>query len=576
MKRHRVHEGSFEEGHVWGCLVDRNNGRNVSHDERMVKTILRNHHSSRKKMFAPCFPANRSVFSQYFRNAGSGIYPLDAVRASSNVLSKSSIGNLISVLEKYVDMHTRMSREDWGFDTCLGAARSTLALLNQELAVIAVLFASKSWWVSEKKLFSVLGEDSEGECKLLDNLIRLEMVQFKPIGVDDAIAYVDSIDIEAENKATVNFFKMKKKESKLVVLVSCYKNERAAYEISEKYKSYRLCDSFYDQLAKCCSVVFAASYFTPEDAQNIFASKLLSSISLPEPPPILHCDVDRKMDKEFELRETFYLSVDLCSRLSESVMRGDHKSAQLALHESVCALEKLEIPDSNSFHNLTLPTARMLIIASLAGCHLLEREKRYADAEHYLQLLVNATQSSLHYSLLHADAVLRLARDLNHRKQSMTALQVVEKLLKQQGVAECVLWPANLCPNRLGGSGLAVIKLYLRLAVPPRRWRVSVPGVAKLKDPKSIRIHVEKGDSVENVVLKHFATTGGWKGMHAENGFTNTLFVLLFWDLLFNKEQWDCFHGFMELPPSVHDVSSGGIIHIVTSEIPFEGFLDSK
>ncbi|GBG27383.1 Alpha-mannosidase [Hondaea fermentalgiana] len=166
------------------------------------------------------------------------------------------------------------------------------------------------------------------------------------------------------------------------------------------------------------------------------------------------------------------------------------------------------------------------------------------------------------------------------------ALKLVEEALRQDAwVLGCALHPANESPNRLGGTGAALMGRCVRLSVPPRRWRLAIQDAARLNAPRLVHISAERANqaigrqssggsagggsqtgkpvkaswetasTVEGVVLEHFQRHGGWSGIHCENGFGITVYTLIFWDIIFdlNAPHAERHSAFVEMPRAAAD-----------------------
>ncbi|CAN0021246.1 unnamed protein product, partial [Phaeothamnion confervicola] len=155
---------------------------------------------------------------------------------------------------------------------------------------------------------------------------------------------------------------------------------------------------------------------------------------------------------------------------------------------------------------------------------MLERERTYDLALHYLQLLLAAP--ALAASVWRPRYWLRVIVDYSHMGRQLEALLAAEQAL------------------------LALQFQVQRLAVPPLRWKRPPPpalleGHALLMqlplapprpgpDPEAAGRDGARPMSLEENVLRKMLHEAGpeWRGLHSENGPTLTLFGLLCWDVI--------------------------------------------
>lgn len=179
--------------------------------------------------------------------------------------------------------------------------------------------------------------------------------------------------------------------------------------------------------------------------------------------------------------------------------------------------------------------ARLIFSIVFQGAHLLERQKEYDLAIHYLLILLQRFDAN-RFPLLHAKVVLRLSKDYEHLGTSSgidKALEVLESCIGSPG---CVV-DKDTQRNKLGGYGASMIRALVRLSVPPRRWKVRIAHLQPLRECENLTLRSEalsyrQGESsVEQVVLDHFKQKG-WEGDHVENGTLLTLYGIILWDVL--------------------------------------------
>lgn len=292
-------------------------------------------------------------------------------------------------------------------------------------------------------------------------------------------------------------------------------------------------------------------------------------------------------------------------QLEAAACAGDSAKAYEALHLASCAL----LPDAAGAGGggaeagedggdgggdlrrrarlaaAALQPWRVLARVVLRGASLLERERRYEDAVHYLQILLHCPAIA-HCGTRGArgEALVRLVTDLEHLNRPTEALEAAEAAVAQiTSAAACCAADVALC------------KAVARLAAPPRRWKR--PALPVLLEPPEVTVAIPRdaraagraawalsqhrapagdddaegeegsqaaassgggggggggagmmrrsgsagdaaeegasgGATVEHAVLAHYARDG-WRGAHTENGPFVTLFTLLLWDALF-------------------------------------------
>ena len=161
--------------------------------------------------------------------------------------------------------------------------------------------------------------------------------------------------------------------------------------------------------------------------------------------------------------------------------------------------------------------ASLLARTVWVGIGLLERDRQYPLALHYLAVLLNAHPLS-RQAVWRGPCRLRQVRDLLHTGSETAALTACEEALQD--------------PRVVGEHRLELQRLCARLSVPPRRWRT--PAFPPLRQAPTRVVTGDAGaGGVEAVALAHYTRPAGWRGMHSENGVFLTLFGLLMWDVIF-------------------------------------------
>ncbi|KAJ0987186.1 hypothetical protein J5N97_005542 [Dioscorea zingiberensis] len=168
------------------------------------------------------------------------------------------------------------------------------------------------------------------------------------------------------------------------------------------------------------------------------------------------------------------------------------------------------------------------------GVSVFEHERRYEDAVRFLRRLL----SRFSCNSRRGHWTLRLSVDLEHLGRLDESLSVAE-----EGVLD---------PWVRAGSKMALQRRIVRLAKPPRRWRV--PNCAEFLKRKIKEVDINgrplncetgaknifygyDGDlcGVEQLALQYYAGDGGsWQGVHSESGIWMTIFGLLMWDVIFS------------------------------------------
>lgn len=224
--------------------------------------------------------------------------------------------------------------------------------------------------------------------------------------------------------------------------------------------------------------------------------------------------------------QSLHDALDRNDELSTALCDGARASAMHALHMASDALLTHLDEDEGSMSRRV--HARTLI----RGISILEREREYEGAVHYLTILTGAGNDALTPSL-RGEALCRLARDTEHYGDRKRALELGE---------ECLVGKHGPISMQ---SRLQIEKLVSRLSVPPRRWKKPVLTKLHTAQTESVIIPITEAGSwqsssgsVEGAVLDIYKTNG-WKGLHAENGPWLALVPLLFWKQLFESSNWE-------------------------------------
>ncbi|KAH7655823.1 Phosphodiesterase I protein [Dioscorea alata] len=182
------------------------------------------------------------------------------------------------------------------------------------------------------------------------------------------------------------------------------------------------------------------------------------------------------------------------------------------------------------------------------GVSVFEHERRYEDAVGLLRVLLSRFTSDSR----RGHWLLRLSVDLEHLGGLDESLSVAE-----EGVLD---------PWVRAGSKMALQRRIVRLAKPPRRWKV--PNCAHLLKRKIKEVNINgrplncetgaknifygyDGDlcGVEQLALQYYAGDGGsWQGIHSESGIWMTIFGLLMWDIIFSGVP-NVFHSKFQMAP---------------------------
>jgi len=569
---------AFEPSKKWGALVDAKWAEAFSRIqdemEKRIDLTLRYLAIECTGPYLPAFAFADGISEISFRPPGSGVHSFDKIRhvrwQEPQVRKKDIFSrNLYHVLFSHVQTKKYDVDEALTKILKLGGPDST------PFMILSALFFSKTRWVSQTELVRRWKIAENGMQEAVLKLREHGFLREKPLDMADCVDMLST-----QNKVVLCHLPSMKKAktsnaSKSSVISHFAKQGRSfCFQACEEIKEMHLNlektirETLHQSMVSC----FATNGYSSEEtkyllthvdlAEFAFAGGSLSTIK--KQPPVHNREVENG----------FFNAVKLSGRMSFYVAHGDTERAYRCLHEASCELMKLMDGVSSPAQLRQLHT---LSRVCLNGCQLLERERRYDDAQHYLNLICTATKHHDELIMVHCEALVRLSKDLEHLGRKDAALKLLETLLKTQGkILHCKLKPASETLNRLGGTGVTIIHRCLKLSVPPRRWRLVVPGIDELHEPKFETITATKeaitvkgkkeskeakeekmvwanSKSVEEVVLEYFGRFG-WTGSHCENGFGVTLFMLLFWNLIFDFEaSHAATDNFTEIPSRISD-----------------------
>uniref|UniRef100_A0A7S2WA52 Fanconi-associated nuclease n=1 Tax=Mucochytrium quahogii TaxID=96639 RepID=A0A7S2WA52_9STRA len=560
----------------WGALVDaawvKNWSKSASQAENRINRSIHRIENIKRSMYTPAFDDRMyKLASQTSRSPGSGVFAFDKIRCprdrtktESGTVSQRSRDNLHSVLSTYKSYHDRRFARylDLEMDGVYSVVKRLLLLQKEcdEFGLLAALFYSRSWWISKEKIktFWMI----ENPDKSLSRLVEAQVVKSRPTDFVDGITLVKSLSVKALKENG-----MKPSMSKRCFVNCLYSDgpeetKKFCYQLPE-FEFVRMNRDIFRALHRCHIYLFAyIGEYSPGATKTLLTKHNLSVLQFGGDQETTTAGSKENGNDDLyflkltciERRNSLYRSMQMYNDFHEYVNFGEDRKAYIVLHEASC---KLVAPPQNA-SRLQLLETKLLAQICMSGCHLLERERRYSDAEHYLQLVVHATKGVEMLLDVHADAVSRYATDMEHRKDRKSALAALESLLCHENtVLGCRLYPANKTSNRLGGIGAGLMRQCIRLSVPPYRWSSTVDGLAALLQTKSFKIHATRNNgvwvgskSVEQVVLDHLSANGNWKGVHAENSVGTTIFALLFWDIIFAPRKCKG-TVFMEMPSQV-------------------------
>ncbi|CBJ25827.1 conserved unknown protein [Ectocarpus siliculosus] len=308
-------------------------------------------------------------------------------------------------------------------------------------------------------------------------------------------------------------------------------------------------------------VVFAGAAATGADGHKAKgSSRFVAGKGRRRPAPrVLSC---------VEAFAEYYRLVSLSDAMELAAGAGDPGLAYGSLHEASTALFPSGCPlcrrnhlrhrtvtaDSVDGGGAALPTTtttppphcdicELSARVVMRGVGLMERDKDYDSAFHYLDILLQASSQRL--SVHRPRYWVRLVTDLGHKKRSMAALQACEKALAE----------ASLPPPAESTAASPAVTMRTpaveaaQEGFPERReagegeGRVGGSEGGDRGDGGKGRSGYEgggsagiaPGTSLEQAVLNAMLAElePGWKGLHAENSICLGLFALLCWDALF-------------------------------------------
>ncbi|OWM70972.1 hypothetical protein CDL15_Pgr013153 [Punica granatum] len=233
-------------------------------------------------------------------------------------------------------------------------------------------------------------------------------------------------------------------------------------------------------------------------------------------------------------------AIEVAQLIDEALEENDNEKVLRCIS---IADSQIDLPSSRVIGSLASSSAAFLLSFTaswiyskvvLLGVSFLERERRYNYAINLLRRLLDCFTCDGRRGFW----TLRLSVDLGHLGYLNESLSVAENGL--------------LDPWIRAGSRMALQKRILRLAKPPRRWKVppfSESINRKIKEVQVVgrplnceigkknRFYGEDGEQcgVEQLALQHYACEGrGWYGVHTESGIWLTIFGLLMWDVIFS------------------------------------------
>mmetsp|Transcript_39 Transcript_39/g.53 ORF Transcript_39/g.53 Transcript_39/m.53 type:complete len:809 (+) Transcript_39:305-2731(+) len=587
----------------WGALVDASwaaEFQGASAEERSVQWALRKVCQMRERPYSPCFRRRGGATEQALRSPGSGVFRLDHLRfqqwsstfipadGSVRELSHVNLACTLKAFEKHqkawLDGYLEPKLDELlsTVSEVLGVGTSTL-----QFKILASLFFSTTWWCTTCALLSKWLPQSDDKT-IFETLkiLRLKgLVVTAPQTKLDALELFRSLSHDDLSKsATLRSSARGPKRNLLCFLSTQNRNEIEDILGEINISCARLDRHTWDALHKVMICTFAMQGYSAEDTRAFLTKVNLSTIRFP-----LHITCAKEVSSmeqkgsenedeamlqrlaSFEHREQTLAAHALLAEMEGNIVNGDEDGALRTLHRATSEMAHMR-ETNGDLTGLQLDTLSLLARIALCGCNLLEREKRFEDALHYLRFVIRATENLDETLLLHCEALQRYARNQEHRKNRDGALSAVENLLrKKNAVLGATLFPASKTPNRLGELGVSLLKTCKKLSVPPWRWKLAIPEAESLCDPPTLTIEGVKesvpdpkapggfsrrwvgGQSVEQVVLSHFEKEQ-WQGQHCENGIALTLFMLLMWDSIFAAPKRETAPiAFLELPESVRD-----------------------
>lgn len=265
---------------------------------------------------------------------------------------------------------------------------------------------------------------------------------------------------------------------------------------------------------------------------------------------------------------------------------GDAESAYICLHSAsnqLMALEQIRCENDMPSTAIDKAVLKLIKMVLSRGIHLLEREKKYEQAIHYINICLSTKLDSWHA------LEIRKFKDMEHMGRPAAALLEFERILRlksspKESSSMSISLSTNQSPlSRNLGTSILAPSLRIgcersckKLSKPPRRWKMPIFHLrtAPTMDISGIRCEgrgwlnskndVSPALSVEQFALRNLlerqsrngscedsviiidgdnSSTGDgtegeaspcWKGEHYENHIVLTLFGLLTWDALWH------------------------------------------
>lgn len=603
----------------WGMVVDskwRAEYEQLTPVERNIVLTLRYLALEATGPFMPAFGFSDGISEQAFRPPGSGSYSFDGLRAPSRYQHHPALAwqvcapNLLFCVQTFLQLSSHLIAgvlqpevDELSMFLKKMITNENVGKPTAAFKTLSALMYCRTRWVAEEDLIQRWHLDQDTLSDTLSTLKQGNYIQTRPS------TFADCLDLlNTQTRGVLYQLKLIQKSSlntsstKRQILV--YIEDQGlsfARKLCESLETVhvRLQDETRRNLHRCLVHIFAKTGYSSDDTRFMLRHIPLDSYKFAGSPKDAtngayqtdkevpkaeesNADIISGRLRVLQQREDFFKAVELSGKLSLYAAHGDSGNAYRVLHEAADRL--LRMLEGAAPHQLR--ELHALARVCLTGCQLLQRERRYADAEHYLQMVVKSTGHHPALVMVHCEALGRLAQDLEHRGAKAAALRLGEDALKRDHwILGCKLPLAKETPNRLGGTGVAIMSRYVRLSVPPRRWRLVVKEAAQLHQPVFIKIEAEcearevqqprdaqsvssfstqrfmskpawkTASSVEDVVLEHFKRHGNWQGVHCENGFGITSYTLLFWDLLFDERapHAESNSAFVELPRAASD-----------------------
>ena len=293
----------------------------------------------------------------------------------------------------------------------------------------------------------------------------------------------------------------------------------------------RLRPSVFQALLGMHQFVFCSHLLEPEDASCLLRSTFFSRKQDEVIPLLFHPQCWARLSQVLSWLE----------EMAKEVGEGNAAEVFRLLH---LACDDLD-PPCSCLCNLHRKRHNLLHRLILTGIGLLERERRYGEAIHYLTHVLHSWEvgrtenvdepnPSPSQTFFACKIVHRLCIDLGHVGREEEALILLERVLRQENL---ILLSAPLSTrlgltcgkslNRLGGVGMGLILLCARLAQPPRRWRPRIVYNVRDLPETHLVLQRKEGVRVEHLALEEYKRRGFPQGQHCENGILHTVFGLL-------------------------------------------------